>query len=115
MGLQGKGEIWNISDKRQGISPFPCTSNVEALQARDWVSGLALGKSARDVARNVEMVADEVFCRLLNNGDRQGCPAATGTTDKHFDVFRQSLEQRDALCSTTNTQMRPGLIKARYK
>src|SRR5215831_16064855 len=39
MGLQGKGEIWTAPKKRKGISPFPCTSTVEAWRGRSWVAG----------------------------------------------------------------------------
>jgi hypothetical protein len=42
------------------------------------------------------MVADEVLCWFSTMGTSSRRPAATSTTDKHADVFRQSLEQRDA-------------------
>jgi hypothetical protein len=40
----------------------------------------------KHVNANVEMVADEVFCWLPNNGDWQWRPAATSFNAKHANV-----------------------------
>jgi hypothetical protein len=47
---------------------------------------------------NVEMIADEVFCRVPNNGSQRRRPAATSCNRQTHDVLEQSLERRDALC-----------------
>src|SRR5215472_8614020 len=36
MGLQGKGEILDCAQERKEISPFPCSSTVEAWRGRSW-------------------------------------------------------------------------------
>ena len=61
MGLQGKGEIGAAPEKQKGISPCPCTINVEAWREWSWTGGVAVVKQPRSIAAgNVEMVADEV-------------------------------------------------------
>lgn len=47
---------------------------------------------------NVEMIADEVFCRMPNNGSQRRRPAATSRYGQTRDVLNQSLERRDVLC-----------------
>ena len=47
---------------------------------------------------NVEMIADEVFCRMPNNGSQRRRPAATSCYRQTHDVLNQSLERRDVPC-----------------
>ena len=47
---------------------------------------------------NVEMIADEVFCQMPNNGSQRRRPAATSCYRQTHDVLEQSLERRDVLC-----------------
>jgi len=47
---------------------------------------------------NVEMIADEVFCRMPNNGSQRRRPAATSCFRQTHDVLEQSLERWDVLC-----------------
>ena len=93
--MQGKGG--NPCIARVGIDPpFPCISNVEALHA--WIGVLGLGNVESMVGTNVQMVADEVFCRMPNNGSQRRRPAATSCNRQTHDVLNQSLERRDVLC-----------------
>ena len=93
--MQGKGG--NACIPRVGIgSPFPCISKVEALHA--WIGVLGLGDVEFMLEPNVEMIADEVFCRMPNNGSQRRRPAATSCNRQTHDVFNQSLERRDVLC-----------------
>ena len=80
-------ESWNR------IPPFPCISNVEA----PCMIGLECSVLGM-LETNVEMIADEVFCRMPNNGSQQRRPAATSCYRQTHDVLNQSLERRDALC-----------------
>jgi len=57
-----------------------------------------LGMSSLCWKRNVEMIADEVFCRMPNNGSQRRRPAATNCYGQTHDVLNQSLERRDVLC-----------------
>jgi hypothetical protein len=83
-------ESWNR------IPPSPCISNVEALHA--WIGVLGLGDVEFMLETNVEMIADEVFCRMPNNGSQRRRPAATSCYRQTHDVLNQSLERRDVLC-----------------
>src|ERR1700694_1707841 len=61
----------------------------------------------------VQMVADEVFCWLPTMSTSRGIPLLR-VSPSNTRCLLQSLEQRDALCSKTNTQMR-SVNKALYK
>jgi hypothetical protein len=58
----------------------------------------------------VGMVADEVFCWLPTMSASRGIPLLR-VSPSNTRCLLQSLEQRDALCSKTNTQMRSGLTR----
>ena len=82
LGGWGAGEGGNACIPRVGIgSPFPCISNVEALHA--WIGALGLGNVEFMLGTNVGMFADEVFCRMPNNGSQRRRPAATSCCAKH--------------------------------
>jgi hypothetical protein len=108
MGLQGKGEIWTAPQKRKGISPLPCTSNVESWRGRSWAGGApVVGTAEGPGTTNVEMVADEVCCWLPNNGDWQWRPAATSFNAKHamFEIRISSRGMRFASKRTLSCEL----------
>jgi hypothetical protein len=95
--VQGKGEIGNACRKRKRIfriSPFPCFVNVEAWRGCGWAVCAPVMEGAEGhVTTNVEMVADEVFCWLPNNGDWQWRPAATSFIAQHA-MFENRVSSR---------------------
>jgi hypothetical protein len=63
-----------------------------------WIGVLGLGDVEFMLETNVEMIADEVFCRMPNNGSQRRRSAATSCNRQTHDVLNQSLERRDVLC-----------------
>jgi hypothetical protein len=59
---------------------------------------LGLGDVEFMLETNVEMIADEVFFRMPNNGSQRRRPAATSCYGQTHDVLEQSLERRGVLC-----------------
>jgi hypothetical protein len=120
MGLQGKGgfraEALELETCRP---PFPCNLDVEASHTLigngSKVNTRSLKGEMRSVGegtRCVEMVADEVFCWLLRIAASREASRCYESRKQTLDVFRKILEQRDVLCSRTNTQMTSGVAKA---
>ena len=115
MGLQGKGEFQSRVERKasERISPFLCTSNVEDFAWMDWGPARSFGNpESEDVTTNVEMVADEIFCWLHRIAASREASRYYESRKPTLDVFRKILEQRDVLCSRTNTQMMSGVTKA---
>jgi hypothetical protein len=61
---------------------------------------------------DVEMVADEIFCWLHRIAASREASRCYESRKQTLDVFHKILEQRDVLCSRTNTQMTSGVAKA---
>ena len=97
MGLQGKGEIENEGRERKRIQDFPLPL-LQQCRSLAWVEvGRRLcpgyGSSEGHVTTNVEMVSDEVFCWLPNNGNWQWRPAATSFIAQHA-MFENRVSSR---------------------
>jgi len=77
--------------------PLPLHQQCRSLaRVRDCAVGAPVMDAAKGhVTANVEMVADEVFCWLSNNGDWQWRPAATSFNAKHA-MFEIRVSSRGA-------------------
>jgi hypothetical protein len=86
-----------VHPERWNKIPLPLHQQCRSIACLAW-SALCLGNVEFMLGTNVEMVADEVFCRMPNNGSQRRRPAATSCNRQTHDVLNQSLERRDALC-----------------
>jgi len=77
--------------------PLPLHQQCRSLaRVESWAVGTAGMEVAEGyVTTNVEMVADEVFCWLPNNGDWQWRPAATSAIAQH-PMFETRVSSRGA-------------------
>lgn len=97
MGLQGKGEIWGISEKWKRDFPLPLHQ-----QGRSPLAGFGLVVARALVSRtpgyDVEMVADEVFCKPPRMAADRGVPLATNNKHKHSMFEHRLSSNGNALC-----------------
>jgi hypothetical protein len=79
--------------------PFPCISNAEALAGFGLVVARALVlRTPEGAGHDVEMVADEVFCKPPRMAADRGVPLATNSKHKHS-MFKHRLSSNgNALC-----------------
>ena len=82
--MQGKGEILECGPEAKRDFSLPLLHQCRSLATA--VGAPVMEAAERHVNANVEMVADEVFCWLPNNGDWQWRPAATSFNAKHANV-----------------------------
>ena len=77
--------------------PLPLHQQCRSLaRVRGCAVGApVVGAAEKHVTTNVEMVADEVFCWLPNNGDWQWRPAATSAIAQH-PMFETRVSSRGA-------------------
>jgi hypothetical protein len=99
MGLQGKGEIWSISEKWKRDFPLPLHQQRRSLAGFGLVVARALVlRTPEGAGHDVEMVADEVFCKPPRMEADRGVPLATNSKHKHS-MFKHRLSSNgNALC-----------------